>query len=33
MHLLVAGILIWAAVSILFVGFVRGAGEQERRRK
>lgn len=33
MRSLVAGIPIWAAVSILFIGFIRGAGEQKRRRK
>lgn len=33
MHPLIAGILIWAVVAALFIGFVIGAGEQERRRK
>ena len=33
MHSLVAGILIWAVIAALFIGFVIGAGEPVRRRK
>ena len=33
MHPLVAGILIWVVIAALLIGFVVGAGEQERRRK
>ena len=33
MHPLVAGILIWAVIAALLLAFMRGAGNQKRRRK
>lgn len=33
MHPLIAGILIWAVIAALFIGFVAGAGEPKRGRK